>query len=68
MRVVTTAFVMPGRATCFSRCIGCIDRAFAEAVLAVCREAACVPAHEAVPEATAAAVRAILERAAARGG
>ena len=66
VRVHTTAFVMPGRVTCWSRCVGCIDQAFAEGVLAVYGRAARVPAHEAVPEAAAAAARAMLERAAVR--
>ena len=65
IRVVTTAFVMPGRVTCRSRCVGCIDRAFAEGVLAVYGRASRVPAHEAVSKAAAVAVRSILERTAA---
>ena len=35
LRIVITAFVLPGRATALSRCVRCIDGAFAKAVLAV---------------------------------
>lgn len=60
VRVVTTAFVMPGRVTCFSRCVGCIDGRFAAAVLAVYGRADRVPVDGAVPaSAAAAAVAAI---------
>ena len=63
-RVVTTAFVMPGRVTCFSRCVGCIDGRFAAAVLAVYGRADRVPVDGAVPASAAmAAVGSIRARA-----
>ena len=53
VRVVTTAFVRPNRVTCFTRCLRCIDRPFAAAVLAVYMHADRVPVQAGVPAAEA---------------
>ena len=63
VRVLTTAFVCPGRATCFSRCSDCIDPAFAAAVLAVYPRVDSVPVGKGVGDA-AYGVFDALERAA----
>ena len=67
LRVRTTAFVCPQRATCFVRCMPCIDRQFAASVLAVYKEACRVPCNPSVSDTDVATARASLERAAAEG-
>ena len=62
VRIVTTAFVRPNRATCFTRCGGCIDRAFATAVLAVYTRANRMPVQMGVPTSVASEVCASVER------
>ena len=47
-RIITTAFVMPGRNTVRIRCVGCVDRKFAAAVLSVYKSAERVPVDPAV--------------------
>ena len=55
-RIVTTAFVRPGRATVLSRCARCIDAPFARAVLAVYGCAERVPIEPGVADEDAADV------------
>ena len=63
VRLVTTAFIRPGRATCFVRCgTGtCIDLACAHAILSVYGAAARVPVDPRVSPAEAERVRACIE-------
>ena len=63
LRIRTTAFVCPQRATCFVRCVSCIDKPFADAVFKVYNEAVQIPCH--VSDNDAAAAHTSLGRAAA---
>ena len=65
VRIVTTAFVRPKRATCFTRCASCIDRPFAAAVLAVYTRADRVPVQAGVPTVAASKVHAAIQQAGA---
>ena len=66
LRVCTTAFVCPQRATCLMRCATCIDKPFAVAVLSVYKDASRVPCSTGVSNGDASAVRAAIQ-CAARG-
>ena len=65
VRIATTAFVRPGRATVFVRHACCVDGSFARSVLSVYGSAARVKATSGVSEAEALLVRAAIEREAA---
>eukprot|EP00966_Prymnesium_polylepis_P258424 5969619-Prymnesium_polylepis.2 len=45
LRSRTTAFVCPQRATCFVRCVSCIDKPFADAVFKVYKEVIQIPCN-----------------------
>ena len=62
VRIATTAFVRPGRATVFVRHACCVDDSFARAVLAVYGSAARVKAASGVSEMEASRVRESIER------
>ena len=62
VRIATTAFVRPGRATMFVRHACCVDGSFARAVLAVYGSAARVKATSGVSEKEASRVRAAIEQ------
>ena len=63
LRVRTIAFVCPQRVTCFVRCVSCIDKPFAEAVLKVYEDATRIPCN--VSDGDAVAAQTSLRRAAA---
>ena len=63
-RIVITAFVLPGRATVFSRCGRCLGTRFATAVLDVCGTADRVPREPGLTDREAARVCARLSDAA----
>ena len=59
-RVSITAFVRPGRSTCFVRCVDCIDSSFARVVLSVYRTPERVPVDDRMDRAEAERVRGLL--------
>ena len=56
-RILITAFVMPGRATVFSRCCCCLDTRFTAAVLDVYGTADRVPREPGLADEEAARIR-----------
>ena len=62
--MVETAFVMPGRSTYLTRCVGCIKSSCAAAILAVYGEADLVPVGRGVSTDAAMQVMAAIGRAA----
>ena len=63
VRLETCAFVRPGRATVFVRCVKCVDQATAVAILRVYRSAERVPVDAAVSWSDALRVRSQLSAA-----